>query len=134
MTLAMGDIINKISSQIFHLPSPPLHKCSYTRTNIFKMGYMDGYIKMRIQDDKYILVSPVCINAMYDYCLLLQTLKPYRPKENFSTGCWTLKSVQQCGSTFQTDQPGKAMFRKYKITLEHCYNEYKYVYMEIKIS
>ena len=45
MTLAMGDIINKISSQIFHLPSPPLHKCSYTRTNIFKLGYMDGYIK-----------------------------------------------------------------------------------------
>ena len=45
MTLAMGDIINKISSQIFHLPSPPLHKCSYTRTNIFKLGYIDGYIK-----------------------------------------------------------------------------------------
>ena len=48
MTLAMGDIINKISSQIFHLPSPPLHKCSYTRTNIFKMGYTNGYIKMTI--------------------------------------------------------------------------------------
>ena len=87
MTLAMGDTINKISTQIFHLPSPPLQKCSYyTRTNIFKLGYVDGYIKMTI------IRVYSCVSSMHQcmpiaYCCKLE--KPYRPEENFSTGCWT---------------------------------------------